>query len=150
MSSPLKLTKVTNMKRGLEFVETAVENQLMDMEDIHAGMKVENILCIQNLQRYTTHHPHTLSPSTDISTMMGDVFAAITHINREVKNLASVIDKQASDRAARSKHKTKTDPKPSETPKDTLEERIASLENNLRCLRETLTYEENGDASSSK
>lgn len=145
MSGPnqLKLTKVTNMKRGMEFVETAVDQQLVDMEDTSAGMKIENVLCIHKLQRYTTNHPHTLMPSADIATITGDMFAAIMHLSQEVKSLKAAVEELRPQSSASASVASTTEVATPVSQVRSVEDRIASLENNLRCLRETLTYEEN-------
>lgn len=132
----LRLTEVTNMKKGMEFVKTAVL-QLVDMEDVTAGVKIDNMLSFQNLQRYTTCHPYAMTPIIDFATIAGDMFSALVFLSQEVEDLQNNLSPRDRDKDP-VKHSTSA-----------LEKRVVALEENLRSLKESLTYQSSKSSTSS-
>lgn len=131
-SSNFKSTKVTDLTRGMKFVDKATDGHLVDAENTDSGVKVDNILNLKRLPRYTKFMFEDDSNSVNISTLAGDLFSAVAYLNHEMK----VIRSQLEILTEKESPEEKTSP-----PTDILK-RIEALEENLRCLRESLTHED--------
>jgi len=116
----------------MKFVDKATDGHLVDAENTDSGVKVDNILNLKRLPRYTKFMFEDDSNSVNISTLAGDLFSAVAYLNHEMK----VIRSQLEILTEKESPEEKTSP-----PTDILK-RIEALEENLRCLRESLTHED--------
>lgn len=139
-SSNFKSTKVTDLTRGMKFVEKATDGQLVDAENADSGVKVDNILNLRRLPRYTKFMFEDESNPVNISTLAGDLFSAVAYLNHEMKVIRSQLEILTEKDSEKESPKKESPEK--ETPPSDVLKRIEALEENLRCLRESLTRED--------
>lgn len=124
-------TQVTDFSTGLQNICRATSTGIYDVVDDYNEL-VPNTLCIDMFPRYvlpTDEDDDEEFPSRiNSSTVLGDIFSAITHLEAEVRS----IKKMVPDMTKITQDYDKV---------EHMIEHIRVLENNLRSLHETLTYD---------
>lgn len=104
-------------RKGLDNVMSASGQGLMTMTEVNSGISIENILMLERINRYSVeNYPKPIT--TEISMVIGDLFAAVSFLGNEVKELRSKLNENV------------------KTNESVEEERFKILEDNLRCLKQ--------------
>lgn len=129
------LEKVVDFSKGLQKIQDVSKTSLYNIRDETTGELIENVMRLENTPEYVKDKNVLQAISV---AHLGDFFAAITYMS---SLLSAVEEKIRYIEEKQSIHEkiTRTDHEELEH----MEKHVSALETNLRCLRETLTYEEN-------
>ena len=121
---------------GYSHIKKATENALCPFKENENGNTTENFLRMELLPRYVNKKNGDIS-RVNPSTSLGDIFSSIVYIS----NRLEIIEKDLEHISQRQEViLTHLEGETQET--EHMQQHITAVENNVRCLRETLCYGE--------
>ncbi len=127
--------RVTDFSIGLNNVKDAAEKALYNLKDENSGDIIQNSLCLNMVPRYMYKISDNSIQRVNPGTSLGDIISSLVHISSRLELLEKEVEliKKRQDRVDIT---MKTD----EDEIEHMGQHISAMENNLRCLRQTLTY----------
>ena len=135
--------KVTDYSIGMENITKASQEQLFDLIE-HGDLLYQNLLLYENIPRYISGDKNEI---IDHQNVFGDIFSSNVYLNQQIKNLEKRIlicenkNRELTDKILQMRGDIDDLAKNLNFIREKNDKHLEALENNLRTLKETLTYE---------